>query len=98
MGKDEILEMKRSEKFDEGKDYILKQGRSTGVVAMTLVFFLLAIYNIIEKQTKVNEALCSIFFIYLAFEALGTYRCEKKVSYLIKFAVSILISLVTASR
>jgi hypothetical protein len=72
MKKEEILEMSRDEKKDEGVEYANNAGRKIGVVAMMSVFCFLMAYNLIKGLD--NYAVFALFWIYTGFESYGRYR------------------------
>lgn len=76
MNKDEILAKSRSEKQDEGVEYIASHGRRYGVVGMTAMFLLLAIYNLYHGDSC-NQIL-AMYWTYLGFESWGRYRVDHR--------------------
>ena len=48
MTKEEILERSRKEKKDEGTEYMMNRGRRYGVMAMSSMFIILAVFNLYQ--------------------------------------------------
>ena len=76
MKKEEILARSRAENKDEGTEYALGKGRLYGIMAMTIVYLVLLIFNYFYDQN--SYTLFAMYWIYLGFELLGRYRVTKR--------------------
>lgn len=80
MKKEEILRKSREEKNDEGVTYEKNEGLRFGVIGFCTIFVIIMVFNIIMKQN--NFVPYSMFFGFMACEALGKYRFKKTNAYL----------------
>lgn len=71
MTKEEILERSRKKKKDEGTEYMMNRGRRYGVMAMSSMFIILAVFNMYQGQD--NNQILAIFWAYLGYESYGMY-------------------------
>lgn len=76
MKKEEILAKSRAEKHDEGVEYVAGRGRYYGVTAMSAMFIVLIIFNLV--QGRKNDMLFAMWWTYAGFEALGKCRAGNK--------------------
>ncbi|MCI2057650.1 MAG: DUF6442 family protein [Oscillibacter sp.] len=76
MDKDEILKKSREAREDEGTVYAENRGRRYGVMGFCTVFIVILIFNLVTRQN--NFVPYSMFFAYLAAEALGRYQITRQ--------------------
>ena len=75
MNKEDILEKSRKEKEDEGKQYAENKGRTIGVKAMSAMFIIVIVYNLLKGLNP--YAVFALFWTYLGFEAYGKYKITR---------------------
>lgn len=75
MDKEEILKKSREQNEDEGAVYADNKGRHYGVIAFSLIFIIIMLFNIFTKQH--NFVPNSMYFAYISAEAYGKYRITK---------------------
>ncbi len=91
MNKEEILSKSRTEnknKADEWAVFINHKSREFGIKALTIVFCVLTIFNILAGQS--NHALYAMYFIYLGFYEIGKFKVKKEKMYIIFGIISTL--------
>jgi hypothetical protein len=81
MDKEEILKMSRAEKKDEGVAYAENKGRRFGVIAFSAVFIVILFFNLFTGRD--NFAPFSMFWAYVAAEALGHYSVTKERKFMV---------------
>lgn len=80
MNKEEILKKSREQKEDEGVAYAEDKGRRYGVMGFCAVFIVIIFFNLFTGQN--NFVPNSMFFAYLAAEAYGKYRLDRKKAFM----------------
>lgn len=81
MNKEEILHKSRSEKTDEGMIQAENKGRQIGMVAFTLVFVFIVLFNIAHGQS--NHAPFAMFWAFMAAESYPKYKFTGHKAYLV---------------
>ncbi len=89
MNREEILRKSRTEKIDEGKEFIFSSGRKSGAVGMMLVFLFLSIYYLYTENLSHVYPLLAIIFGYLTFESLAIFHYTMKKATLIKVCIGL---------
>lgn len=82
MDKNEILEMSRKSKNDEGMEHAENQGRKIGLAVFGVLFAFMAVFSLFFWQVGTLYAVSSLFWAFLAAEAYAKYRFTKKKVYL----------------
>ncbi len=93
MKREEILEKSRTSKEDEGVQYIENKSRKYGVIAFTTMFFIITIFNHINKID--NDIAKILFLAYLSAEAFGRYKIGNEKFFLVTTIASGLASVLT---
>lgn len=93
MNKAEILEKRRKENFDEGKEFLKNKGSRFGTCGIFVAGLIVAIYNMYIGLLSVNNAVMAICFIYLACNCVGTYFVNRKVFDLVLAIVEVIIGI-----
>lgn len=88
MTKEEILEKSRKEKKDEGTEYMMNKGRRYGVMAMSSMFIILAVFNMYQGQD--NNQILAIFWAYLGYESYGMYTVTHQKKRLVAAAAGVI--------
>ncbi len=94
MTKEEILERSRKEKKDEGTEYMMNRGRRYGVMAMSSMFIILAVFNMYQGQD--NNQILAIFWAYLGYESYGMYTATHQKKRLVAAAAGVIAGILFA--
>ncbi|WNS42327.1 DUF6442 family protein [Paenibacillus sp. MMS20-IR301] len=94
MNKEEILERSRGEKRDEGKEFVSHSGRKTGVMAMVILFVILAVFSLYNNRQETTYALITMFFGYLGSESFGMYKLTHAKTDLLKTVIGCIVCIV----
>ncbi len=89
MNREEILRKSRTEKIDEGKDFIFSSGRKSGVIGMVIVFLFLSIYYLYTENHSHIYPLLAIIFGYLTFESVAIFHHTMKKAALVKVCIGL---------
>ena len=80
MEKEEILAMSRKEMHDEGMLDAENRGRRFGIVAISLVLFIMMVINFIAGES--NFGVLALYLSFLAADAYPRYRFTRSSGYL----------------
>ena len=81
-------------KKDEGTEYMMNRGRRYGVMAMSSMFIILAVFNMYQGQD--NNQILAIFWAYLGYESYGMYTVTHQKKRLLAAAAGVIAGILFA--
>lgn len=79
--KEKILEISRNSNKDEGIEYFENEGRKIGFSVCCMLFIFIVIFNAFKGEQ--NYAVSSLFWAFIATEAIPKYKFTHKKVYII---------------
>lgn len=79
--KEEILKKSRNSNKDEGIEYVENKGRKIGFTAFCIVFIFIVLFNAFRGEE--SYAVSSLFWIFIATEAIPKYKFTHEKVYLV---------------
>lgn len=89
--KEEILKKSRNSNKDEGIEYVENKGRKIGFTAFCLVFVFIVLFN--SFMGEKSYAVSSLFWIFIAAEAIPKYQFTHKKVYLVTTIAAGIVSI-----